>query len=96
MSEELFNNIKLISVFSYKPYYFNVYLFKTYHIVKDLLLEFPNNVSFSVIPLDVCVQNILFELKKRLFLTYNSFLFSGMYDFDGDMEYSTCGIICVI
>lgn len=92
LSGEIFENIKINSLFAYKPYNFNIHLYKTYNIVREVLTDFPSLLSLSVIPFDLALQTLLEELRKRLFLLYNSFFLEKGTFSDSSMFFSTCGM----
>ena len=67
-----------------------MHLYKTYNIIKEVLTDFPSVLGLSVIPFDLALQTFLEELRKRLFLLYNSFFLEKGNSIENRMFFSTC------
>lgn len=80
ISNEIFYSIKLQNLNKSQEYLFNWYSYKLNLTIKETIIKFSPFIADSVNPIDIYLNSLLVDFRKRLFLIHNSFQHFHLYD----------------
>ena len=74
-------NVKLHKITHYHKYLFSFFIFKMQVILHHSINNFPMAISSSIFSVDLYLDQIFLEYKKRLYFFYNNFYFNKKFFF---------------